>query len=411
MCFSVFHTIFIYSAKILYYSNYFERTIEYMKVKASWAAFVPFTVGAVLLHIYHLFFLGGDEITQHLYGGYSLLINKSTEPELIVLLAAVMFVFLVLFNLIDRKTSSYCDIKRSGLSGLFMIISGLLLGVESAVALVTVSPSSESVTSDFAISILGVCVSLVFAIVGMGLLIGFNIAKKMRICMVLPTIWAAVEMIKSFVAHREQAPSLSFFDVFVWVFLTVFLFQNSMVLCGIEIKNPVKSSFTYGFMFILFAIVYTISEIKGSMDELGYFEVTALVPQFLIAALGLYAFVSLANLSSKMITKQKADELYGSLSEEQKGEKSEKKSSKKNDDFDEDTDEPEAAFGVGSTKYVTAEFEKIRLEKATKKAQERTGKLPGMLNSDDDDDEDEEPLSTLDKIDQLIMELSDDANK
>ena len=38
-----------------------------MKVKASWAAFVPFTVGAVVLHIYHLFFLGGDEITQQLF--------------------------------------------------------------------------------------------------------------------------------------------------------------------------------------------------------------------------------------------------------------------------------------------------------------------------------------------------------
>ncbi len=379
-----------------------------MKVKASWAAFVPFTVGAVVLHIYHLFFLGGDEITQQLFGGYSLLINKTTEPELIVILAAVMFVLLVLFRLIDRTTSSYCDIKRDGLGGLFMIVSGLLLGVESAVSLVTVSPDSETLTTDFAVNILGVGTALVFAIVGMGLLIGFNIAKKMRAVMLVPTVWAAVEMIKSFVSHREQAPSLSFFDVFVWVFLTLFLFQNSMVLCGIEIKNPVKSSFTYGLMFVLFSGIYTISEIKGSPDELGYFEITRLIPTLLIASLGLYALFSLVNLSSKMITKKKADELYGSLSEEQKPEK---KPSKKQDDEDEENDEPEAAFGVGSTKYVTAEFEKIRLEKATKKAQERTGKIPSAANSDDDDDEDEEPMSTLDKIDQLIMELSDDANK
>ena len=214
-------------------------------------------------------------------------------------------------------------------------------------------------------------------------------------------------MIKSFVSHREQSPSFAFFDVFVWVFLTIFLFQNAMVLCGIEIKNPVKASFTYGLMFILFSAVYTISEIKSSMDELGYFEVTALIPQFLIAALGLYAFVSIANMSTAMITKKKADELYGSLSDEQKAEKeSAKKSAKALED--DDTDEPEAAFGVGSTKYVTAEFEKIRLEKAAKKAQERTGKISGAVS---DDDEDEEPMSTLDKIDQLIMELSDDANK
>ena len=110
-----------------------------------------------------------------------------------------------------------------------------------------------------------------------------------------------------------------------------------------------------------------------------------------------------------MITKQKADELYGSLSDEQKGEKSEKKTSKADDD-EEESDEHEAALGVGSTKQVTEEFEQIRLEKATKKAQERTGKIPGAVGVDDDD-EDGEPMSTLDKIDQLIMELSDDAGK
>ncbi len=379
-----------------------------MKVKASWAAFVPFTVGAVVLHIYHLFFLGGDEITQQLFGGYSLLINKTTEPELIVILAGVMLAFLLLFKVIDRKTSAYCDIKRDGLGGLFFVLSGLLLGVESAVSLVTVSPDSKTLTSDFAINILGIGTSLVFAIAGMGLLVGFNIAKRMRACMLVPTIWASIQMIKSFVSHREQAPSFSFFDVFVWVFLTVFLFQNSMVLCGIEIKNPVKSSFTYGLMFVFFSGIYTISEIKGSFDELGYLEITRLIPQLLIASLGLYALFSLVSLSSKMITKKKADELYGSLSEEQK---SVKKSSKKNDDDEEESNEPEAAFGVGSTKYVTAEFEKIRLEKATKKAQERTGKIPGTTSTDDDDEDDEEPMSTLDKIDQLIMELSDDANK
>lgn len=384
-----------------------ERTIEFMKIKASWAAFVPFTVGAVLLHIYHLFFLGGDEITQQLFGGYLLLINKSTEPELIVILASVMFIFLALFSLIDRNTSSYCDIKKAPLSGIFMVLSGLLLGVESAVSLVTTPADSATLTLDFAINILGVVTALVFAIAGMGLLVGFNIAKKMRLCMLFPTVWAAVGMVNSFSSHKEQSPSFAFFDLFVWVFLTVFLFQNAMVLCGIEIKNPVKSSFVYGLPFVFFSSIYVISEIKTSVDELGYFEFTVLIPQLLVSALALYTLFSLFTLSSNMITKKKADELYGSMSEEQK---ETKKTSKKQEDEEEESDEPEAAFGVGSTKYVTAEFEKIRLEKAAKKAQERTGKVPVINSSDEDELEDEEPMSTLDKIDQLIMALSDDAN-
>ena len=375
-----------------------------MKVKASWAVFVPLYVGAVFLHIYHIFFLGSDEITQKLFGNYSLLINTKTEPEMIVILAAALFVLVGFFSMIDRKTSSYCDIKSDPIAGIFLVMSGLLLGVESAVSLLALANGTEVTATSLATNVLGLIVALLFAIVGMGLLVGFNIAKKMRILMIIPTVWAAWGMINSFIAHRKEASSFAFFDVLAWVFLTAFLFQNSMVLCGIEIKNPVKSSFVYGLPFILFSSVYFISEVENSIYTLGYFEFTQLVPQFLFAALGLYTTFSLFRLSSKMITKAKAQELYGSVPEEDV-----KKSKDKEEVKTED--EPESAFGVGSTKYVTAEFEKIRLEKAAKKAMERTGKVPAVSVDGDEDEPDEEPLSTLDKMDKLIMELSDDANK
>ncbi len=371
-----------------------------MKVKASWGAFVPVLVGAVLLHSYHIFFLGGDEITQALYGDYSLLINRSTEPELIVILAAVLFVLSLLFSLLDRKTSSYCEIKSSPLSGIFLIISGLLLGVDSSVNILNVFGSEGAAGSAFALNILGIATALLFAIVGMGLLMGFNISKKIRIFMIIPTLWSAVEMVSVFISHRKEAPSFAFFDVFAWVFMTLFLFHYSMVLCGIEIKNPVKSSFVYGLTFIYFGVVYVISSISSSIQELGYFDVTALVKTLLVVSLTLFALFSLMKLSSKMITKKKAEELSEAVEEEFDSEEEDV----------EDDQTPEAAFGVGSTKYVTAEFEKIRLEKAAKKAKERTGTIPSVIIDEEADEEDEEPMSTLDKIDALIMELSDENN-
>ena len=282
-----------------------------MKVKASWAIFVPVYMGAVFLHIYHIFFLGSDEITQKLFGDYSLLINTKTEPELIVILAAALYVLSLFFSLIDRKTSSYCDIKSDPIAGIFLVMSGLLLGVESAVSLLALTNGTEVTVTSLVSNSLGIIVALLFAIVGMGLLIGFNIAKKMRVLMIFPTVWAAFGMINSFILHREEASSFAFFDVLAWVFLTAFIFQNSMVLCGIEIKNPVKSSFVYGLPFILFSSVYVISEVEKSIYTLGYFEFTQLVPQFLIATLGLYTTFSLFRLSSKMMTKTRAQELYG----------------------------------------------------------------------------------------------------
>lgn len=369
-----------------------------MRVKASWAAFVPITVGAVFLHIYYTFFLGGDEITQYLFGEYSLLINNKTEPEMIVLLAALLFVLVMLFSLIDRKTAPGCEIKSDPLSGIFLVLSGLLLGVDGAVGVMS-NLASEAASGVITVKeTFGVFIALLFAVVGMGLLVGFNIAKKIRVLMLLPTVWAAVEMVSVFISHRKDAPSLDFFDIFAWVFLTLFLFNNAMVLCGIEIKNPVKSSFVYGLMYVYFAIAYVISGIRSSIDELGYFDFTQVVSEFIIAALALYALFSLFGLSSKMITKKKAAAI-----------KSTEADAVSADDDEEDEDVPEAAFGVGSTKYVTAEFEKIRLEKAAQKAKERTGSIP-IVTDDDDEEDDEPPMSTLDKIDQLIMELSDDPN-
>ena len=372
-----------------------------MKIKASWVAFLPAAVGAVLLHLYYLLFIGGENITQPLYGEYSLLINKSTEPEIIAVLAGVLLLFTAFFSLIDRRTAPYCEIKGAPLSGIFLIISGLLLGMDSAVSLMELLSAEGNKIVMLAYCAVGLATALLFATVGMGLLVGFNISKKIRIMMLLPTVWGSLNMVKTFIAHRREASSFAFYDMFVWITLTLFLFYNAMVLCGVEIKNPVKSSFVWGLPFILYAAIYVITEVNASMLELGSFEPTRLVPQMMVAALALYALFTLFKLSACMITKEQEQE----LEEAAEGDSTKKKKKKKKaKDEEDDEDEPEAAYGVGSTKYVTAEFEKIRIEKAAKKAMERTGAIP-----QDDDDEEGESLSTLDKIDQLIQELSDDA--
>lgn len=371
----------------------------FMRIKASWVAFVPVAVGAVVLHLYYLFFIGGEEITQPLFGDYSLLINKTTEPEIIAILAGVLLLFTLFFSLIDRRTAPYCEIKGAPMSGIFLILSGLLLGMESAVGLMDLMSDTSVSRVMAAFHALGVITALLFAVVGMGLLVGFNISKKIRVFMLIPTIWAAVNMVVSFIGHRKEASSFAFYDMFVWVTLTLFLFNNAMVLCGVEIKNPVKSSYVWGLPFVLYSAVYVISELNDSMIENGSIKPLELVPQFMIAALGLYALFSLFKLSRAMITKEQEEALEAA---------DDKPKKKKKAADDDDDDEPEAAYGVGSNKYVTAEFEKIRMEKAAKKAQERTGALPQTPSSDDEDEEGES-LSTLDKIDQLIQELSDES--
>lgn len=369
-----------------------------MKVKASWAAFLPVMLGAFFLHLYYMFFIGGGEITQQLFGDYFLLINEQTEPEIIVALCAVLFVFSLFFFLIDRKTAPGCDIKGSALSGIFLVVAALLLGVDSAVSIMG-SIGTDAFSTDIVVKeVFSIFVALILAIVGMGLLVGYNMAKKIRFLMLMPTVWGVIGMISAFISHRKEASSFAFFDVFAWVFLTLFLFNSAMVLSGIEIKNPVKSSFLFGLTSVVFSFVYVISSIHESINEVGYFDFTTVIPQLTMGALALYTLFFLMKLSSSMVTKKKAAQLNG-------------EEVALDDDSDDEEDVPEAAFGVGSTKYVTAEFEKIRLEKAAQKAKERTGSIPNVKSDDDEEEEREEPVSTLDKIDQLIMELSEEDDK
>lgn len=366
-----------------------------MKVKAGWAAFIPITLGVLFLHLYYTFFIGGGEITQRLFGDYHLLLNETTEPEMIVILGAVLFILVLFFSLIDRKTAPTAEIKGNFPAGLFAILTALLLGMQYAVGVIDAFTAESFSVAALIMNIFGIVAALVFAIFGMGLLIGFNIAKKIRFLMILPTVWAAVSMITAFSSHRIEAPSFSFFDVIVWVFFSLFLLNNTMVLCGIDLKNPVKSSFVFGLPAILFTVAYIISSVHEVMNETGYFDFTQLISQFSLGTLALYALFSLIQLSSVMETKKKTSA----------------KSSSKNTHEITEENIPEAAFGVGSTKYVTAEFEKLRLEKAVQKAKERTGSIPIAGSDDSRSDGTEEPVSTLDKIDQLIMELSEDDNK
>ncbi len=371
-----------------------------MKIKASWVVFVPAGVGALLLHLYYLFFIGGEEITQPLFSNYSMIINKQTEPEIIAVLAGILLLFSLIFYLADRETAPYCEVKKAVFSGFFLLIAGLLMGMDSAVHVMGILAGESSLSKIFLYA-LGLVTALLIAIIGMGLLIGSNITKRIRGLMLIPTIWAAVNLVAAFSVHRKEAPSFGLFDIFVWVALLEFIFYNTMVLCGIEIKNPVKSSFVWGFELFFYSSIYVISSINDSVKELGAFSFTHLVPQFMLGAFGLYALFFLMSMSSCMITKEQESK----LETDGDSEKSKKKGKNKKDDDDDFSDEPQAAYGVGSTKYVTAEFEKIRMEKAAKKAKENT--ITSEFSADDDEDD---SISTLDKIDQLIQELSEDTS-
>lgn len=372
-----------------------------MKIKAGWVAFVPIMVGTLFLHLYYTFFVGGEEIAQKLYGDYYLLLNGRTEPEMIVMLAGVLFVITLIMFLCDRKTAPVCDFSFSPLSGITLALGGLVLGVNSSVSLVDAFSNGAVCSAAAMMDLLAVLTALLFAMVGMGMLIGYNMAKHVRLVMILPTLWGVIQLLNAFISHRKETPSFAFFDVFVWVFLTLFIFNFSMVLCGINIKNPVKSSFLYGFMTVLFGTVYTLTGVHQSMADVGHFDFMLLIPQLTVAALSLFTLCFMFSLSGKMTTKSKA---FADADIDEDDDDNWKM-------VEEEEDVPEAAFGVGSTKYVTEEFEKIRLEKAAQKAKERTGSIPivsAETARDEHEEEAEEPLSTLDRIDQLIMELSED---
>lgn len=86
---------------------------------------------------------------------------------------------------------------------------------------------------------------------------GFAPVSNIAFLYIFPTLWAVSELISCFLEATKLSVSASDMSLlFCFIFLTLSLFPQAMVISKIPGRNPVKATFIYGLPSVAFGLSY-----------------------------------------------------------------------------------------------------------------------------------------------------------
>lgn len=234
-----------------------------MKFKLSWIPFIPIAILSVILRLYQKLF-----IDQGIDTGF---ISTGTAWVIYTCMVVVLFVLLLIFCGVDRKTSPYCKPRRNVPAGFFAIISAALFIFNSGAALGKITTLNFGTIIDSVFGLLG---GIAIILMGLSSISGRNIAKKMGLFSIAAPLWCCVKLIVTFVAYSRQ--SVNAFDMtnlFFMSFMIMALFNLSLIYQESVCKNPVKGTILYGMPAFVVTIVYAVANAVDQITTKGAYVV------------------------------------------------------------------------------------------------------------------------------------------
>lgn len=275
-----------------------------MKIKFSWIPFIPVVVLSVILRVYQKLFIDSGIDTGFL----------STEMAWVVYTGLVAFLFLVLVILCcaDRKTAPECQIGKNFFAGLFGVLTAGVVIFNAGVSLGSfiLPQNASSMTVSIAVDILfGLLGGIAIFVMAISSFSGKNIAKKMGVFSVVAPLWCCVEMTLKFIEYtRQSIHSFDMTNLFYMAFMTLAVFNLSMVYQGVKCKNPVKGTFLYGMPGFVVTIVYAVANLINQITMTGTYDVMGSLDIISFVLLSFYVLFMMIELTSKAHIKEtKAD--------------------------------------------------------------------------------------------------------
>ena len=229
-----------------------------MTSKLSWIAFVPFTLASIAIKIIQIFFLGENGT---FYGLSNLMLSY-----LAIGCALVVFLFAVIFCLCDKKIAPVYLINRNIICGLFGILLAVCMACESAnrafFAMRTMSIGKFEIVD----IIMTVLCAIVFVVLGLNHFVGNGGVKGLAVFYLVPALWSALRLVCCFLEFTTVSIAVSDVTVLVcYIFTTLFLFNYAMIIPLMRGKSPVKSVFVYGLPTVTLLLSYSIYELSCSV--------------------------------------------------------------------------------------------------------------------------------------------------
>ncbi|MBQ8859821.1 MAG: hypothetical protein IJ015_00615 [Ruminococcus sp.] len=272
-----------------------------MTSKLSWITFVPLTLAAIAIKIIQVFFLGPDGT---FYGFNSLMLSY-----LAIACAVLILLFSVIFCLIDRKTAPVYAINRNVFCGIFGILMAVCMACEGANRAFLLMRSMSGEVFDIIDIVFTVICAIVFVVLALNHFVGNGGVKGLSAFYLVPALWSAFRLVNCFLSFTTV--SIAVTDVTIlacYVFTTLFLFNYAMIVSLIKGKSPVKSAFIYGLPAVTLLLSYCVYDFLFSyMFKSASFNLFMNLPVFEMLFMALYILSFVIELSACVKSKEEID--------------------------------------------------------------------------------------------------------
>ena len=265
-----------------------------MTSKLSWITFVPFTLAAIGIKIIQLFFL---EPGSTFFGFNSLMLSY-----LSIACAVLTMLFAVIFCAFDKKTAQVYVINKNFIAG----ISGLLLAVTMACEGANRAfYAFRSMGADFfeiTDILLTIVSAIVFVVLGLNHFVGNGGVKGLAVFYLIPAIWSAFRLVKSFLSFTTVSIAVTDVSILAcYIFTTMFLFNYAMIVALMKGKSPVRAAFIYGLPAVTMLLSYgTYMLVESYYYRNSAFNLFSDLPSIELLLLGVYILAFVVEMSSNV---------------------------------------------------------------------------------------------------------------
>ncbi|MCI9273262.1 MAG: hypothetical protein HFE39_04800 [Clostridiales bacterium] len=264
-----------------------------MKLKYMWIAFTVFLLVTVPFRIYQTVALIDPQTNFY---------EKGTEFTLTLLLGLLgLYVVTMLVMSAMHKGMDRHTVHKNIPAGIFALVAGGLLLVESGVQLVGAG-ANEKMVESVILGIAALLAAVTFFFMAASSFAGRNLFERMPLLALLTTLWGCARLVITFLGYTNIASdSSSMFDMVGIMFALLFLFTQAKLFAGVGSEKTSKRLFLLGMLAIVFICVFNIPELVQHSMGSRTLEFSALLPRLIDLSLAFYIFCILLEMSKEYI--------------------------------------------------------------------------------------------------------------
>lgn len=223
-----------------------------MKLKKMWFTLIP----AIIL-------MTGAKVYQYYVeftGRYFFGIDNVVLSYITIAIVFLMFLILLIMSKTDKSTPPVYNYRKNVVAGAMCLFSASALVVDVGCYLPTIL-----IYKTFPLSIVVNIVFSCLASVGLFLLSWSHISARkppvaVSLYMVTIPAWCVVKLLTSLIHNSSTSVAMTdVLDLFIYLFLTLFLFSAISIISVVNYKNPVKGVMLFGLPLVATLVTYDIS--------------------------------------------------------------------------------------------------------------------------------------------------------